>query len=142
MIEDGATRNRQNEKRLRKLNGMKREITAPEYRKADGGDITLIGWGSTRGAIREAAALLKEEGMPVNTLHISQLWPFPADRVAGVIKNSRKCVVVEGNATAQLAQLIRRETGLEADATILRYDGRPHTPADIADRLRKEVSQW
>ncbi len=51
-------------------------------------------------------------------------------------------IVVEGNATAQLAGLIRRETGLEADATILRYDGRPHSPEDIAARVRREAKSW
>jgi 2-oxoglutarate ferredoxin oxidoreductase subunit alpha len=54
----------------------------------------------------------------------------------------QKTIVIEGNATAQLAGLIRRETGLEADATILRYDGRPHAPEDIAAGVRREARKW
>ena len=142
MIEDAATRNQQVEKRLRKLNGLKREITSPEFHQAKGAAVTLIGWGSTYGAIREAAALLEKEGKPVNTLHFSQIWPFPSDAVIAALKKAKKNIVVEGNATGQLAQLIRRETGQSVDGTILKYDGRPFSPREIIDRLNREVKPW
>lgn len=142
MIEDAATRRRQVEKRLRKRNGLKREITKPEFHEAPGAALTLIGWGSTYGAIREAADLLQRDGRVVNTLHLSQVWPFPSEAVAAALKSSRKNIVVEGNATAQLAQLIKRETGLAVDATILKYNGRPFSPGEIAGRLRREVKKW
>ena len=141
MIEDAATRNQQVEKRLRKLAGLKRDVTRPEFHRTDGAKVMLIGWGSTYGAIREAAAILEEEGKSVNTLHLSQVWPFPAAPVAAAMRE-QKNIVIEGNATGQLAQLIRRETGLEADGTISRYDGRPHAPEDIVSRLRREVKSW
>ena len=139
MIEDAATRNKQNMKRLRKLDGMKRAVAAPEYHRARGAQLTLIGWGSTFGAIRETAALLKKDGIPADTLHIGQLWPFPAAAVTKVLDNVMKSVVIEGNATGQLAALIRRETGREVDGTLLRYDGRPFSPVEIVSRLKKEA---
>jgi 2-oxoglutarate ferredoxin oxidoreductase subunit alpha len=139
MIEDAATRSQQVEKRLRKLNGLKQEITPPEFNEVDSADLTLIGWGSTYGAIQEAAAMLKKDGTAVNTLHLSQLWPFPSEAVAAALGKSNKSIVIEGNATAQLAALIRRETGQAVDATILKYDGRPFSPEEIVDRLSKEV---
>jgi 2-oxoglutarate ferredoxin oxidoreductase subunit alpha len=141
MIEDAATRNQQVEKRLRKLAGLQREVTRPELHRAEGAKVTLIGWGSTYGAIREAAATLAEAGQAVDTLHLTQVWPFPATAVAAAMRG-QKNIVVEGNATGQLARLIRRETGLEVDGAILRYDGRPHAPEDIVSRLRKEVKSW
>jgi 2-oxoglutarate ferredoxin oxidoreductase subunit alpha len=141
MIEDGATRSRQVEKRLRKLAGLRREVVRPESRRVEGAAATLIGWGSTYGAIREAADLLKKDGPAVNTFHLSQVWPFPAARVAAAMRG-QKNIVVEGNATGQLARLIRRETGLEADASILKYDGRPHAPEDIATQVRREARSW
>jgi 2-oxoglutarate ferredoxin oxidoreductase subunit alpha len=142
MIEDAATRNSQVEKRLRKLNGMKNEITAPELNETDGANLTLIGWGSTYGAIREAAALLEEDGAPVNTMHFRQLWPFPAETVISALNKTKKNIVVEGNATSQLAALIRRETGQTIDGAILKYDGRPFSPREIVDRLHKEIGKW
>jgi len=142
MIEDAATRNQQVDKRLRKRDGLQREITAPEFIEADGAAVTLIGWGSTYGAIREAAALLEKDGKSVNTLHFRQIWPFPSEAVSAALKKAKKNIVVEGNATAQLAQLIRRETGYQVDATILKYDGRPFSPSEIVDRLNGEVKAW
>ena len=139
MIEDAETRNQQNRKRLRKQNGLRKEITKPKLHEVPGAELTLIGWGSTYGAIKEAAALLKKDGMAVNTLHLSEIWPFPAEAVSSILKKVRKSIAIEGNATAQLAGLIRRETGHKVDATILKYDGRPFSPEEIVGRLRKEV---
>ncbi len=142
MIEDAATRKAQVEKRLRKLNGLKQEITGPEFHKGEGAGLTLIGWGSTYGAILEAAALLKEEGKPVNTLHFRQLWPFPAEAASAALGQAGKNIVVEGNATSQLAALIRRETGIQVNGSVLKYDGRPFSPRELVERLRREVEAW
>ena len=139
MIEDAETRNQQNLKRLRKQNGLRKEITKPKLHEVPGAELTLIGWGSTYGAIKEAAALLKKDGMAVNTLHLSEIWPFPAEAVSSVLKKVKKSIAIEGNATAQIAGLIRRETGHKVDSTILKYDGRPFSPEEIVGRLRKEV---
>ncbi|MBN2232635.1 MAG: 2-oxoacid:acceptor oxidoreductase subunit alpha [Deltaproteobacteria bacterium] len=142
MIEDAATRNRQVEKRLRKMKGLLRDVVKPSARHREGAIATLVGWGSTAAAIRETAALLEKDGLLVNTLNLPQVWPFPSASVKKELALSPKAIIVEGNATGQLAGLLRRETGIEAAATVLRYDGRPHTPASIARRVRKEVSTW
>jgi 2-oxoglutarate ferredoxin oxidoreductase subunit alpha len=142
MIEDAATRNMQVQKRLRKLTGLRREIAGPELKTSPGAGATLIGWGSTYGAISEAAYILKQDGHPVNTLHLSEIWPFPAESVAVALGKSKQNIVIEGNATAQMAGLIRRETGIKADASILKYDGRPFSPAEIISRLHEEVKAW
>ncbi len=142
MIEDAATRKAQVEKRLRKLTGLRREIARPGLHTSRNANTTLIGWGSTYGAIREAAAMLRKDGLPVSTLHLSEIWPFPAAAVTAALKKTKQNIVVEGNATAQLAGLIRRETGIQIDATILKYDGRPFSPEEIVNRMRKEVKVW
>jgi 2-oxoglutarate/2-oxoacid ferredoxin oxidoreductase subunit alpha len=144
MIEDATTRQQQVEKRLRKLEGIKTEITPLEYHFASGAKATLIGWGSTYGAIREAAVLLAGDGYPVNTLHFRELWPFPAEVFIKAFDASAKNIVVEGNATGQLAALIKRETGRSVTGKILKYDGRPFSPREIAesvrtDRVKKEA---
>jgi len=139
MIEDGETRNQQNLKRLRKQNGLKAEVSSPEIHKSPNAEFTLVGWGSTYGAIREASDLLKKDGLPANILHISEIWPFPTETVASVLKNGAKSIVIECNATAQMAQLIRRETGYNVDGTILKSDGRPFSSQEIVDRMKKEV---
>jgi 2-oxoglutarate ferredoxin oxidoreductase subunit alpha len=139
LIEDAETRNRQNSKRLRKRDGLRAEIAGPKVRKTPGAKFVLLGWGSTYGAIREAADLLREDGTAVNTLHLSEIWPFPAEEVSAVLDDGADSIVIENNATAQMAQLIRRETGRRVSGSILKYDGRPFSPREIVDRLKKEV---
>ncbi|MFC1964656.1 2-oxoacid:acceptor oxidoreductase subunit alpha [Chloroflexota bacterium] len=138
LIEDAQTRNQQNLKRLRKLNGLKAEINSPKIQKVPDAEFTLIGWGSTYGAIREATELLKEGGVAANVLHLSEIWPFPAEAVYSILNNGAKSIVIESNATAQMAQLIRRETGHKVSGNILKFDGRPFSPQEIVDHLKKE----
>jgi 2-oxoglutarate ferredoxin oxidoreductase subunit alpha len=141
IIEDAETRNRQNLKRLRKLDGLKAEINNPKFHESQNTGFTLIGWGSTYGAIREAAEILKEDSIAVNALHFSEIWPFPTEAVSSVLNNSAQSIVIENNATAQMAQLIRRETGHKVSGSILKFDGRPFSPGEIVARLKKEVCQ-
>jgi 2-oxoglutarate ferredoxin oxidoreductase subunit alpha len=51
------------------------------------------------------------------------------------LKQAKRVVAVEGNATGQLAQLIRRETGFVIRQRILRYDGLSITPEYILSHL-------
>jgi len=60
-------------------------------------------------------------------VHFVDLWPFPKKAALEALGGARRLVAVEGNATAQLASLIRSQTGILIDETILRYDGRGFT---------------
>ncbi len=143
LIEDAATRNAQVEKRMRKMDGLKKEISPPFRYGPEKADITLFGWGSTRGAIREAVDILHNEGASVNSVHLADVWPFPTGAVASALEGARKTYVIENNATGQLSHLIRAETGRKVDGRILKYDGRLFTPAYIAGKVRKgEVTAW
>ena len=138
LIEDAETRNQMMQKRMRKLFSLKKEIAPPELYGAGKAETLLIGWGSTSGAIREAADVLRKEGASVSSLHLSELWPFPSEAVADALSNVKHSYVIENNATGQLAGLIQRETGKKVSGRILKYDGRPFTPAYIAQEVRKE----
>jgi 2-oxoglutarate/2-oxoacid ferredoxin oxidoreductase subunit alpha len=135
LTEKAELRNSQVAKRLKKMDGIRTEVTLPVDTRVAGGEIVLIGWGSTRGAIEEASVTLRSEGIPVNVLHLSQVWPFPADAVAGVLGTVSRSVAVENNATGQLAELIRAETGIKVSGQILKYDGRPISAKYIVDAL-------
>jgi 2-oxoglutarate ferredoxin oxidoreductase subunit alpha len=125
------------QKRLRKLYGLKKELVVP-HNHARRGETLLIGWGSTQGAIKEAVDGMRKKGYKVNRLHLSELWPFPAEAVTLAMAEAKQTYVVENNATGQLARLIRRETGKQVDGNILKYDGRPFTPALITAQVLKE----
>jgi 2-oxoglutarate ferredoxin oxidoreductase subunit alpha len=71
-------------------------------------------------------------------LHFNELWPFPAKAVAEAISKARNSHAIENNATGQLARLIKAETGYDVGGRILKFDGRPFTPAYIAEAVKKE----
>ena len=137
LIEDAETRNNMMQKRMNKLAGMRKEMSPPRIEGAQKADITLAGWGSTYYAIREAVEMLKAEGGSVNLLHFSELWPFPVDDVAEILSDAGKIYVVESNASGQLSHLIQAETCVKVSDRILKYDGRPFTPSDIVQEVKK-----
>jgi 2-oxoglutarate ferredoxin oxidoreductase subunit alpha len=133
--EEPKMRTAQVEKRQRKLVGMRQEMSGPTTYGPQKAATTFVSWGSTYGPLREAVDRLnaQEEGR-ANMLHFVDLWPFPAESVAGTLVRAHKIVSVEVNATGQLATLIRANTGRQVDSKILRYDGRAFTPEYIVDR--------
>lgn len=137
-IEDAETRTQMMQKRLRKLFGLKKEIAPPQQYGQKKAKTTLIGWGSTYGAIREAVDILRKEKVSVSLLHLNEMWPFPAEAVANALDNTQNSYVIENNAAGQLAHLIRAEVGKKVSGIILKYDGRPFTPAYIVREVRKE----
>jgi 2-oxoglutarate ferredoxin oxidoreductase subunit alpha len=138
LTEDASERTAQVQKRLRKMFSLKQEINQPQIYGHQRANTTLIGWGSTFGAIREAVDILHKKGASVNLLHLNELWPFPAEAVEDVLGKARNSYVIESNATGQLARLIKAETGKDVSGKILKFDGRPFIPAYIAEAVRKE----
>lgn len=131
LTEDLSVRRKMVEKRLKKLEGLARQVVAPEFRGDKGPEILLVSWGSHKGSVLEAASMLRLQGKRVGTLHFSQVWPMVPGQFVGLLEEAREVVCVEGNAFGQLARLIRRETGFQITRRILRYDGLPITPEYI-----------
>jgi 2-oxoglutarate ferredoxin oxidoreductase subunit alpha len=138
LTEDAGERTAQVQKRMRKLLSLEKEIGTPQRYGPKRAETTLIGWGSTYGVIHEAVDILRKEGASVNMLHLNELWPFPAKAVADAVSKARNSYAIENNATGQFARLIKAETGYDVSGRILKYDGRPFTPAYIAQAVRKE----
>jgi 2-oxoglutarate ferredoxin oxidoreductase subunit alpha len=139
LIEDAETRTAQMLKRLRKMEGLRKDISEPRVYGAPQSEITLLGWGSTYGAIREAVDLGMKDGLAINLVHLSEIWPFPVEATARALQGAKKIIAVENNATAQLAHLLRAETGYQVTGKILKFDGRPISPAYILKQLKQEV---
>ena len=135
--EDPANRIAQHEKRMRKIETMKKEMRMPEWYGPTDAAITLMGWGATRYAIREAVDLLNARGITANALHFIDIYPLDEARLEKELDKAQYLIDVEGNYTAQLAQVVRGYTGRAVDDKILKYDGRPFTGAEIADAVTK-----
>jgi len=127
------------DKRFRKLDTLVKELENYETTKFYGpaeADVTILGWGSTKGPIREAIKLLSNEGLRVNYLHTIYLSPFPAAKVQEILRSARKTVVVENNKTSQLSSLIREHCLMTADHNILKYSGRPFSPRELSKKIK------
>jgi 2-oxoglutarate ferredoxin oxidoreductase subunit alpha len=134
-VEDPAVRRGMVEKRLRKTHDVWRHA-AGTAAEGDGG-VLVIALGSPCGPVREALVRLRADGVPARFLQIRCLWPFPAHEVAPEVARASRVVVVEHNATGQVASLVRAHVGGHEKMTGLRqYDGLPFRPADVEAGLR------
>jgi 2-oxoglutarate ferredoxin oxidoreductase subunit alpha len=135
ITEDLTVRARMVEKRLRKGHGIFRDVVAPHLVGDDRPDLLLVTWGSSRGAVVEAAETLRSSGRRTAVLCFSQVWPLVPDQFTGILSSAREVVCIEGNATGQLARLVRREAGYLIKDRVARYDGLPLTPGFILRSL-------
>lgn len=138
ITEDLEVRVKMVDKRTNKLVGMRQEIIPPKLSGPEEGDILLMGYGSTYGAVKETVDFLNARGIKASQLHFSQVWPFPQDQVSNLRQRYSKIFMVENNRTGQLAWIMRAETGLEVDGKILKYDGRAFTVSYIVKALEKK----
>jgi 2-oxoglutarate ferredoxin oxidoreductase subunit alpha len=98
--------------------------------------VTLLGWGSTEGVIREAIQQLAGEGIVANNLQIKWLVPLHADAILAALSGRQKVIIVENNYSGQFARYLRSETGFAAGGHIRKYDGEPFMPHHIADGVK------
>jgi 2-oxoglutarate ferredoxin oxidoreductase subunit alpha len=133
------TRRRMVDKRARKGAALLGELPAPVLEGPPGAPLTLVGWGSTKGAIREARAILAARGLETNQLHVRYLVPFHEREVSAVLAKAERTLVIENSASGQFARHLRAETGHSADGVILKYDGEPFTPRELADAVERFV---
>ncbi|MFP3488397.1 2-oxoacid:acceptor oxidoreductase subunit alpha, partial [Staphylococcus sp. SIMBA_130] len=101
----------QMEKRLRKIQNI--SFQNPIYTVAphEAPDLLLIGFNSTRGSIEEVIPRLEADGLKVNHAQIRLVHPFPADELKPLLQAAKKVIVVEHNATGQLASLVKMNAG-------------------------------
>ena len=118
-------------KRNSKLAGIRQELEAPKAEAEVEAEALVFCLGSSRGVVSEACARLRSKGQKVAMVHLSHVWPFPAEATAGLVAKDTKVVTVEQNYSGQLAQLLLQECGLRATGTVRRYDGRPFTVAEV-----------
>lgn len=136
--EGSANREAQMDKRLRKLQNIKVEYAVHKNIVDDEADILIVGFISTRGAIEEAMARLEKDGIKVNHAHIRLVHPFPSDEMLPLVEKAKKVVVVEHNATGQLANIIKMNIGhANKIHSVLKYDGNPFLPHEIYSKCKE-----
>ncbi|MDW7709666.1 MAG: 2-oxoacid:acceptor oxidoreductase subunit alpha [Deferrisomatales bacterium] len=119
------------EKRLAKLDGLRSAVRRPEEVGVEAAEHVLVGWGSSREAVREAVELLRRDGVAAGRIHFTELWPLPEYR----FPEGKRYWTVESNATGQLARLLRSEYPVEFQGRVSRYDGLPLTAEVIRSQF-------
>ena len=114
--------------RQAKVAGIARDIPPLEVHGPERGDLLILGWGSTYGAIRSAVERLQADGRSVAHAHLRHLNPFPAN-TEEVLRSYRKVLIPEVN-LGQLLLLVRARYLIDA----IGYDrvrGKPFRIAEI-----------
>ncbi len=137
--EEPANRIRMMEKRMKKLETAEKEIPIEEKISFFGDEdatTTIVSWGSPKGAILEGMERLRKEGFKMNFIQVRIPLPFPQNFMIEKLGKATKKIMVEGNYTAQLAGVIREQTGLEMDYFVLKWSGRPISVDEIYEALK------
>ena len=142
--EDPENRLVMHDKRMKKLQLAAREI--PLARKLhvygeDPADVTLVTWGSPKGAILDAMPQLKAQGIRCRLIQIHLLWPFPGKELESLLKGATLVVDVENNYSGQMASLIRQETGIQIPHQIVKWTGRPMSETELVAAVTEIVKQ-
>jgi len=130
--------------RSRKLAALAATLKPPEVHGDPEGDLLIVGWGSTIGAIEEAVDKARAEGKPVSTLHLRFLSPLEPG-LKEIFAGFKKVKTVEPNYSdepdaplsgtenrryAQLAYVLRAHTLMDVDCWS-KVPGHPLPPATI-----------
>ncbi len=141
--EDPSIRDRMMEKRMGKIDLADREIPVDErvnFFGPETADVTIVSWGSTKGAILDAMGWLKEDGVSVNFVQIRLINPFPTKYIKDLLSKSKKVVGVEMNYSGQLIGILRERTCIPVNQLVVKYNGRPMSCEEIYSAVKMIAS--
>ncbi|WP_409305498.1 2-oxoacid:acceptor oxidoreductase subunit alpha [Peribacillus sp. SCS-155] len=139
--ESAGNRKVQMEKRMRKIKGL--AFKTPVYKDAKhaNADLLIVGFNSTRGVIEEAMGRLEADGLKVNHAHVRLIHPFPAAEILPLVQSAKSVMVIEHNATGQLANILKMNVGhVDKIKSLLKYDGNPFLPHEIHTQCKELFS--
>ena len=129
------------EKRGRKMETVLEQLAPPELFGPEEAEVTLVGWGSTKGVIEEAVEKLAvEEGIVANHLNLKWIVPFHTTTVIDILSAAKRMIIVENTFSGQFARFLRSETGLSAHGHIRKYDGEPFMPHHLVEAVKKQLA--
>ena len=123
-------------KRLKKLDTLLNVEKIPIEKYGDeAAELGIIGWGSTEGAVRRAIKQAKENGLNVAGCFPKLLHPLPEKELGEFIRNHKKIMVPEINATGQFARILKERFGI-APIQFNKCGGIPFLPKEIYIKIK------
>lgn len=141
------------ESRSRKIAAFQKTLKPPTIQGNPEGDLLLVGWGSTLGAIEEAADKARALGLKVSNLHLRFMFPIVPGLVE-IFDRFKKVITVEINYSdtlgdpmitqenrryAQLAWYLRAKTQCDIECFSNVY-GQPINPGKVLEMIQKEIN--
>ncbi len=136
ITEDLELRTRMVDKRLKKADFDAEDMVPPRFVGPDTFHNLVVCWGSNYYPVREA--LIRIGWKNTAMLHIPQLYPLH-EMVDVALTRTKKLIVVENNATGQLAKLLKLTFGYGAHEKILKYNGMPFSVEELVERIGKVI---
>lgn len=130
LTEDGDQTMAMINKRITKNNSIFNELPEPILYGNINAKTTLVCWGSTKNAILDYIDL---DDSKFNCLHYEFLFPLKFGIIKELINSGQNLILVEGNATGQLGELITSKTGFLFQQKFLKYNGRGFFLEDIEE---------
>ena len=151
---DGDTNELGIHARSLKLAALQKMLSRPQVFGEPSGDLLIVGWGSTKGAIEEAVERLCSEGHKVSSLHLTFLQPMPPG-IKEILQRFRRVMTVEANWSddpqdalidesnrrySALAMLLRARYLVDVDCWS-EVRGRPIKPGTICEAIRARLAK-
>jgi 2-oxoglutarate ferredoxin oxidoreductase subunit alpha len=118
-----------------KLAALQKTLKAPAVFGKDSGDLLVIGWGSTQGAIEEAVTTLNAEGLKVSSLHLRFLQPLPPG-IKEAMQRFKQVMTIENNWSDDPRQEIIDETNRRYSALAMLLRARFLVDVDCWSEVR------
>jgi 2-oxoglutarate ferredoxin oxidoreductase subunit alpha len=135
---DPKNNQRMVELRADKVARIAQEIPPVEVYGADHGELLVVGWGGTHGAITSAVEDERRAGRSVSSIHLRHLNPFPAN-LGDVLARFDRILVPELN-SGQLAGMLRNRFLVDAKA-MSKVEGQPFKVEEIRARIGAAISE-
>jgi 2-oxoglutarate ferredoxin oxidoreductase subunit alpha len=125
---DGANHALMTRIRADKVRGIAADLPPLEVDADPGAELLVVGWGSSRGAIRAAARRVRADGHAVAVAHLHHVHPLPTN-LSEVLHRFERVLVPEMN-TGQLAQILRAEYLVDVHSHT-KLEGKPLFAAEL-----------
>lgn len=130
--ENALNRLKMMDKRLGKIDKLRITNAVKVHHADPSAGLLVVAMGSTGGTIEEARARLEKEDIKISHVTVRQMFPFPVEQLQPHLNAAKKVIVLENNATGQLANLIKQNIGHhDKIENVLKYDGTPFLPSEV-----------
>lgn len=129
---DPANHEKMTKLRAQKIQNAAQDFPPTQVNGAEEGDVLIVGWGSTKGAIEEAVEKLHQEGRAVGSIHLRHLHPLPGD-LEPIFDRFERLLVPELN-NGQLVRVLR-DRYLRPFEPLNKIQGRPFRASEITGKV-------